>query len=92
MNIKLPNVRVISPFEKKQLNVLVSYIPISFLTFPYMIVMIILCLSARLFVLLGLIGGVMRHLDFQYISIVAWSYICDQPRGKGTPGYGDSIF
>ena len=33
-------------------------------------------LSARLFVLLGLIGGVMSHLDFQYISIVAWSYIC----------------
>ena len=32
--------------------------------------------SARLFVLLGLIGGVMSHLDFQYISIVAWSYIC----------------
>ena len=36
----------------------------------------ILRLSARLFVLLGLIGGVMSHLDFQYISIVAWSYIC----------------
>ena len=37
---------------------------------------LILRLSARLFVLLGLIGGVMSHLDFQYISIVAWSYIC----------------
>ena len=37
---------------------------------------IILRLSARLFVLLGLIGDVMSHLDFQYISIVAWSYIC----------------
>ena len=40
------------------------------------ILVIILRLSARLFVLLGLIGGVMSHLDFQYISIVAWSYIC----------------
>ena len=38
--------------------------------------MFILRLSARLFILLGLIGGVMSHLDFQYISIVAWSYIC----------------
>ena len=37
---------------------------------------IILRLSARLFILLGLIGGVMSHLDVQYISIVAWSYIC----------------
>ena len=37
---------------------------------------LILRLSARLFVLLGLIGGVMSHLNFQYISIVAWSYIC----------------
>ena len=37
---------------------------------------IILRLSARLFVLLGLIGGVMSHLDFQYISIVACSCIC----------------
>ena len=39
-------------------------------------VLVFLRLSARLFVLLGLIGGVMSHLDFQYISIVAWSYIC----------------
>ena len=37
---------------------------------------LILRLSAKLFVLLGLIGGVMSHLDFQYISIVAWSYTC----------------
>ena len=36
----------------------------------------ILRLSAKLFLLLGLIAGVMSHLDFQYISIVAWSYIC----------------
>ena len=30
--------------------------------------LIILRLSARLFVLLGLIGGVMSHLDFQFFS------------------------
>ena len=42
----------------------------------HLFVFIVLRLSARLFVLLGLIGGVMSHLDFQYISIVAWSYIC----------------
>ena len=48
----------------------------SLFLFINFIVILILHLSARLFVLIDLIGGVMSHLDFQYISKVAWSYIC----------------
>ena len=34
-----------------------------------------------------IISASMIHVDILY-----YLRICDQPRGKGTPGYGDSIF
>ena len=37
---------------------------------------LILRLSAELFILLGLISGVMNRQGFQYLAIVASSYIC----------------
>ena len=57
-------------------NVFMPWIYLHFFTIKrcrLILLLLVLRLSARLFVLLGLIGGVMSHLDFQYISIVAWS-------------------